>query len=330
MEQHPKIRSGIAMGACAILLWSMAAPATIFGGTEMGVWQFLALAGGIGGLVQLIFCLFFLKMPARSLLLPPLRFWPLIFLGFLLYLILFNNAVVMAAGPRVVGVALMNYLWPTLTVLMAVMWVPGTKASWRLLAATLLSFSGLVVANWHEISDQFLAGRSGGGQSVSVLPYVLSGLAAVSWAAYSALTARWRSWACNYAASPIGFLLVAIFSAGVCVCQGHWTPMTWQNTLAVCVGGLGPYAGGYLLWELSLHRAPAGTLGIMASATPILATLSLCAMFAICPQMAPPLSNYPLFLSGAALIALAVLIGSYRRIATGNPASPRLRRASGQ
>jgi drug/metabolite transporter (DMT)-like permease len=39
------------------------------------------------------------------------------------------------------------------------------------------------------------------------LLYGLALVAAVTWAVYSTLLARWRDWARNYVTSPVGFLL---------------------------------------------------------------------------------------------------------------------------
>ena len=299
-------RAGLLMGAGAILLWSSAASAVLLGSGLMGRWQFMALACGAGGILQLAFYNRVLGMSIGRLLAPPLRIWPMVLLGFVIYQSLWTNAVAMSHKEQVAGVALTNYLWPTLTILLAIVLVPGTRGSWRLAAAMTLSAAGLVVANWQEISKH---ASSAGGNGASLWPYVLAALAALVWATYCALLARWKSWTRNYATSPVGFLAVAAIAAIVCAARGEWVAMEGRSWLIVCLSGLGPYGGGYLLWELSLHRAPTDKLGLLAAATPVLATLGLCVVFAMCPMNRPPTSSYPLFLIGAAMIAAAVLLG---------------------
>jgi drug/metabolite transporter (DMT)-like permease len=312
MEEYRRSRSGILMGAGAILLWSSSASLAVVGSTLIGQWQFLAMAGAIGGLLQVCFYRRFCGTSLGRLLFPPLRVWLLILLGFVFYQALWLNALAMAEPGQLAGVSLTNYFWPTLTVVLAVLLVPGTKATWRLGAALTCSLAGLGVANFNQITSQL--GLVGGGDHTAHLagPYIMAGAAAVAWALYSALVARWRSWVCDYATSPVGFLIAAAMAALICTAKGQWAPLNATSWLVTVFAAVGPFAGGYLLWELSLHRAPAGTLGLLAAATPILATLCLCVLFVVWPVKAPPASSYPLFLAGAGLIALSVGVGAYR------------------
>jgi len=84
---------------------------------------------------------------------------------------------------QAVGVGLMNHSWPILTVVFAVFVVPGTRWSARLGVALSLALTGLLFANGDALA------RARGG--AAALPYVLGGLAGLSWALYSALIARW-------------------------------------------------------------------------------------------------------------------------------------------
>src|SRR5262249_39787706 len=107
---------------------------------------------------------------------------------------------------------------------------------------------------------------------------------------------------------PLGFLLTSTLAFTVCLATHTWTPMTPTAWCGVLYMAIGPQAAAYLLWELSLHRAPARTLRLLASANAVISTLSL---FAIPPFLhgtgSPP--NYLHTLLAATLITLAIILG---------------------
>jgi drug/metabolite transporter (DMT)-like permease len=293
------------MGGSAILLWSLSSACIYYVGRQLGVWQFLALTAGIAGLVQLAVYLA-MGRRLRHLLLPPARLWLAIGLGFVLYEFLYTWALVASRTPtQTMGASLMNYLWPTLTVVFSVWWVAGERLHGRLVLSMLLSLVGLLLVNGRALARPE--------PGISALPYVLGGLAAVCWAAYCALTSRWRAWAQDYAASPVGFLLVSLAAAVVCRVQHAWLPMDARAWLGVVFTALGPWAAGYLLWELALHRAPGTVLGLLASATPVLSTVCLMLLFVFVgtgelPEEAPR-AVYTVPLLASLLIAAAVALG---------------------
>jgi drug/metabolite transporter (DMT)-like permease len=109
------------------------------------------------------------------------------------------------------------------------------------------------------------------------MPYGLALIAALTWAIYSALLARWRDWAKNYVTSPIGFLAIGVIGVLITAGTRHSVPrLTGFGTLMTLLYGAGPLAVGYLLWEIALARARVQTLSLIAAATPILSTTLLC------------------------------------------------------
>jgi drug/metabolite transporter (DMT)-like permease len=309
MEEHRNVRAGFVMGLGAIALWSTAAATTFWGGSTLGVWQFLALACGIGGVAQTASYLL-LKKDIRSILVPPPRLWVVMLVGFVLYMLVYSQALVNSANKtQTVCVGLINHLWPTLTVVFAALLVPGTTMTFRLAIAILLSLAGLVLANWDEAMSLFgSADPTGGAPRAPVGPYLLAGLAAVLWAGYSAFLARWRSWANRYATAPAGFLIVSAIAAAVCCWTGQWSPMGGGMWAVVCFGGLGPYGAGYMLWELALHRAPASVLGLLAGAIPVLSTLCLFLLFSFSGMTVPGQTRYVTLLIAAGMVGSAVVV----------------------
>lgn len=290
------------MGVVAILLWGGSSACIVLLGRRLGIWQFLALTPAIGGLLQIVGYLV-MGRSLRSLLLPPPKLWLAVALGFVVYLLLYTTALVGSVSEeQTVGVSLMNYLWPTLAILFTTWLVPGMRLHGRLLVALGLSLAGVLLANGRS-----LAWPDG---STQLWPYVLGGLGAASWAAYCALVSRWRDWAHAFAATPLGFLLVSAAAAGICLYRGEWEPMGLRDWVGVVLTALGPWASGYMLWELALHRAPGTTLGLLAAATPVLSTLCLLGLFALAGSNQAGEANGTILLAASVLIGLAVVVGN--------------------
>lgn len=300
MTIHQK---GIMFGAGAVLFWSTSAAATILATQWMGPWQFMAIACLTGGLAQVVFYRR-QKYAWGRIFRPPPRLWLPIGPCLVLYLIAITLALVLAVNPtQKIGVSLVNYLWPTLTVVFAVLLVPGAKMHPRLAGAVALALAGLVLANWHDIRG-VLTNTS----SVPLFPYLLALTAATSWGLYSATLSRWRSVATIHPTAPLGFILTGLIAAGVCTARGGWQPLGWPAIAVVLYAGLGPQGSGYLFWELALHRAPASELGLLGSAAPVLSTLWLVGLFHAGTSGKSNV-HVGLLLIAAILIGSAVLIG---------------------
>ena len=132
-------KAGLAMGVGAILLWSTGAACIVFTGRRIGIWQSMGLAALACGLTQIAVHVA-LGRRLRAILAPPPKFWLAIVLGYLLYLMLYAAGLATARTEvEVVGVGLMNYLWPVLAILFTTWMVPGERMRGRLIAAMALS-----------------------------------------------------------------------------------------------------------------------------------------------------------------------------------------------
>ncbi len=297
--QHAPFGTG--MGAGAVLLWSMSSACIIVAGKRLGIWQFLAITSSIGGLLQIAGYLAMGRSP-RSILIPPPKLWLAMALGFPVYVLLYTAGLVTSrTEAQAAGVSLMNYLWPTLAILFTTWLVPGERMHGRLAIAIALSLAGILLANGRDIAFPV--------SEVPFWPYALGGAAAGSWAAYCALTSRWKHWAKDYAASPAGFLIIGAVAAGVCLWRRDWQPMDGQSWGVVLVTAIGPWAGGYMLWEMALHRVSGITLGLLASATPVLSTMCLIGLFAATSADSVNGTRVVVLLAASVLIGAAVAIG---------------------
>jgi drug/metabolite transporter (DMT)-like permease len=295
------------MGLAAILVFATSASSILWIGRQVGVWQYLTLSCLVAGVGQVALYRMLGRKPRTLFILPP-RLWALAVLGFVIYPTCLTVGLLTAVSDaQAAGVGLMNYLWPILTVVFSIFLVPGTRISVRLGVALVLALIGLAIANRHEL------GQVGVGSGA--LPFLLGGLAGICWGLYSALVARWRGWGQRYATAPAGLLMASAIGAIGCILTGEWHPIDTRTLLAILYVGLIPNAAGYMLWELALHRAPATTLGLMASATPVLSTLCLLGLFVLTGKSPSMPAHWGNLLAGAVLIAGAVLLVSAKSTA---------------
>lgn len=277
-EGNPKssARLGLFLGMVAVVFWAFGASLVYFGAQQTGTWPFVTLASLVGGVLQLI-CRRVYRGELVTAIRLPWRLWLGPVLCFVVYGLAWPFALVSSTTRQVVGVSLINYLWPVLTVLFSVWWVPGVRLTPRIILALLLAMAGLGLANFKPL-EALLSGASGQAPTLRLfLPYALATVAAITWAVYSALLVRWRSWAANFITSPLGFILIGIFGGLVMLATGTVPrKMTTLGTALTIFYGAGPLAIGYLLWEIALSKARVQALSLVAAITPVLSTLLLC------------------------------------------------------
>ena len=299
---HSTGRVGIWMGCAAVLFWSFGSSLIYLGAREAGTWPFVALATLSAGVLQLISRRMYHGELRTSIRLP-WRLWiPL--MCFVIYGLVWPSALVASTPSQVGGVNLINYLWPVLTVLFSAWWVPGVRLTKPMAIALILAVAGLICANIQPLRE-LLSNRSTASVSTvrAGLPYALACVAALTWALYSALLVRWRSWANQYVTSPIGFLIVGLIACSVLVIHrsGEHTPSPFGLCMTLLYG-LGPLAAGYLLWELALARAGVQALSLIAATTPVLSTLVLCLCLKHLPG--PDLVLAALLVSGGVVLSM--------------------------
>jgi drug/metabolite transporter (DMT)-like permease len=295
-------RLGLVLGGVAVLFWSFGSSLIFLGARQAGTWPFVAIAALVGGGSQLIGWRLY-RGGLRSAVWLPWRLWAVSLPCFVLYGLVWPWALVSSSAKQVFGVSLINYLWPVLTVLFSAWWVPGARLTTRTVLAMFLALAGLVCANLQHMRDLLAAGDSAGVSPVRrFLPYGLALVAAVTWAIYSTLLARWRDWARNYVTSPVGFLLTGTIACAVIAFTGSMpAKLSASGTLMIICYGAGPLAVGYLLWEVALSKARVHTLSLLAAATPVLSTFLLCLFLRTLPG--PELIIAALLVGGGVLLS---------------------------
>lgn len=168
-------------------------------------------------------------------------------------------------GAQTMEVGMVNYLWPTLTILSAVLF-NGVRTRWWLFPGLLVAFAGIV---------QILSGDAGfsfaefvGRFAENPVSYLFALMAAVTWAAYSSMT---RAWANGVNPSTIIFAIDAAFFGLLWLAGVGDAPVSGgtHGWISVLFGGVA-VGMAYVVWTLGMSR---GNITILAAAsyfTPVL------------------------------------------------------------
>lgn len=224
----------------------------------------------------------------------PVYFWACGAL-FVIYEICLSVAVGLAHDrSQAMEIGLINYLWPSLTIVLAVL-CKQQSARWWLWPGVALCLWGLArVLGGDSFSAQALWSHVQG----NPLAYAMAFAAALLWPAYSLLARRYGG----------GFNAVGLFVSWTAAALWlHWftlpetAPMQWSWLTALQLFLAGALTAlGYSCWEHGIQR---GRLALLAAAsyfTPVLSALMASALLQILPDWS--------FWQGVALVTLGSLV----------------------
>ncbi|MGN0039218.1 MAG: aromatic amino acid DMT transporter YddG [Coriobacteriales bacterium] len=287
--------SATAMGAAAILLWSLMVGLMRLTTEAFGAQLGPALVYAVGAAM-----LFAVHRPT------PLGQLPRSFLLgcgalFVLYEVFLSLAVGLSAGgTQTIQVSMLNYLWPTLTMLVwALMSGPGRVTHLlKALPGALLAAAGMVLTVG---GDSIPAGVPLlGGVGADPLPYALALGAAVIWAVYSNLASRsaGSSNATAYFFLGVAELLFAIYFAAGAPAPPRPLGLSGILPLLLCAASM---AAGYALWNRAAAMGDMGRISVVSYFAPVLSS----AMSSLLLQTLP----CPAFWAGVALVAAGSVLG---------------------
>ncbi len=258
---------GTLAGVAAILVWSttiafsrtlgeqlgpLTTGAAIYLGA--GVLGCLGLAGRPGGWRQLV------RLPRRYL-------WVCGGL-FAAYMVLLYLAVGLAQNrAQVVAVGLANYLWPSLTLLLALP-LQRRSANALLPLGILLSLAGSWLA---AAGGELGALLTLWADPAGLLPVGLAALAAGLWALYSNLTHRWAPE--NVSGAPLFLLVSGVLFVPLRFWAGEPPPQLGPALPGLLYMAVFPGFLGYSLWDIAMRRGDLVLVGALSNFTPLLSTL---------------------------------------------------------
>lgn len=197
-------------------------------------------------------------------------------------------------------VALVNYLWPVLTLVLAVPLL-GRRASWLLFPGVALAMVGIamVITQGRAFSLLSMAAHV----RANPVPYGLALNAAVSWAFYSNLCRRWGSANKDGAVAMFTGTAGLLFLGVRCFIRepSVWTaPVICEAVVLAAMSSMG-----YALWDVGVRRGNFVFLSALSYFTPFLSTLASCFTLQLLPG--PKLwLGCALLIAGAGLSRAAV------------------------
>ncbi|MES2363947.1 MAG: DMT family transporter [Pseudomonadota bacterium] len=169
-----------------------------------------------------------------------------------------------------VEVNLVNYLWPLFIVVLAPLYLPGTRLRGAHVVAALLGFAGAAMA--------ILGGRESAGPAWGAgWGYLLALGSALIWANFSLQTKRATLRGEGFPSAAIGlFGLVSGLLSLLC----HWAleptaSLDLRDALLLALMGLGPLGAAFFLWDKALKLGDARQIGILSYLTPLASTALL-------------------------------------------------------
>jgi len=265
-------------GLAAIVLWS-----TTFGVARSLSERIGPLTAGacvylLGGVLHLLW-LARQGTPVRRLLGLPRRYvWGCGFL-FVFYTVVMYLAIGWAADRRqVLEIGLINYLWPTATILLSLV-VLNKRANLLLVPGTVLALAGevLAVTQGEQVSWSSFWGHL---QSNPVA-YACALAGALSWALYSTLARRWSTpdsggaVALFLPATGLALLVLRLFATE----SSAWNGRAAGEAVVLAVGTV----LGYGLWDLAMRKGNLLFVAACSYFTPLLSTLVSCVYLQVTP-----------------------------------------------
>jgi drug/metabolite transporter (DMT)-like permease len=200
---------------------------------------------------------------------------------------------------QVLAVGLVNYLWPSLTLLLSVP-ILGYRARWFLGPGMLVATAGMVVAATAG-SSLSLAGLRAG-VSANGPAFALALVGAVTWALYSNLARRWGG-------EGGGVPLFVLASGLVALPLRFWLgeTSTWNARVVgeLIYMALFVTVIAYVFWDQAMRKGNVVLVAAVSYSTPLLSTIFTAAYLRVAPGPAIWMAC-ALVIVGAAVCRLAV------------------------
>jgi drug/metabolite transporter (DMT)-like permease len=318
MPRSPRSRATV-LGVVAIVLWSSSVAFIRTVSEELGPFSTVAFAYLLAGAASLAATAStegglrpLLRLPARYL-------WGCGAL-FVAYSACYCLAVGLAADrEQVLEVALVNYLWPSLTLLLALP-LQGHRARWFLAPGMLAASAGVVLATAQR-GDLSLVGLWDNA-ATHAWPYGLALLGAVAWALYSNLARRWGGRTGGVPLFLVASGLVVLPLRFVFGESSTWGPRVVGELvyMAVFVTFLA-----YVFWDHAMRRGNIVLVAALSYFTPLLSTFFSAAYLGVVPGPTIWLACV-LVIGGALTCRAAVIEDGTIRAAPGGAPDPGARR----
>ena len=289
-----------AMGVAAVVLWSSSVAFIRSLSERLGPVSTIVYAYLAAGVVTMVWAGLLSGGLSRPSRLPRKYLWGCGGL-FVAYTTCFCLSVALARDRvQVLEVGLVNYLWPSLTLLLSVP-ILGYRARWFLFPGMLVATAGMVTATSSSGAfslEGFKANVVAGG-----LPYGLALAGAVAWALYSNLARRWGG-----AGDGAPFFILASGLAVLPLRVVFPETPTWDGRVVAELAYMALFvtAFAYVFWDRAMRRGHMVLVTALSYFTPLLSTVVSAVHLGVAPG--PRIwTACVLVIAGAALCRLAVV-----------------------
>jgi len=267
-------------GLAAIVLWSTTVAVARSLSEQMGPLTAGACVYLIGGLLCLLW-LRWQRTSVRRLLGLSRRYVFGCGLLFVLYTVLLYLAIGLAADrQQVLEIGLVNYLWPTATILLSLLLL-DKRANLLLVPGTALALVGefLVVTQGTRVSWPSFLGHL----QANPAAYAFAFVGAVTWALYSTLTRRWSRPETGGAvelfipATGLALLVMRLFSTE----SSAWSVQAAGEAVVLGIFTVLAYA----LWDMAMRKGHLTLVVAFSYFTPLLSTLVSCLYLQVTPGL---------------------------------------------
>lgn len=171
---------------------------------------------------------------------------------------------------QAVYVMLVNYLWPALTLVLAVP-ILGKRARLTLWPGLLMALGGVFLAMSHG-SASLASPRASAMQDAR--PYLAALVGAVTWALYSNLSRRWGK------PSDVNAVPIFLLGTGAALCallplqDSPWRwPVDPRGWAELAYLTLGPTLLAYVFWDVAMRRGHIVLVGSLSFLVPLISTV---------------------------------------------------------
>jgi len=200
---------------------------------------------------------------------------------FVTYVVVFLVAIGKAVNDtQLLEISLVNYLWPTLSILLSV-FLLHQDVSALLIPGTILALGGIFLALTHEAAFSWEDFKNNIATNPSV--YALSLLAAISWAFYSNVTALLGS---EEKQSGVFIFLPAAGFIILLLRMNSTEQSSWHRRAVCELAYIVPTTLlAYVFWDIAMRQGDQQLILSFSYFTPLLATLFSCLYLAVKPRL---------------------------------------------
>ena len=185
------------------------------------------------------------------------------------------------SNQQTVEVGILNYLWPSLTLVLAVP-ILGVRVRPTFWLGVALALAGAALAPLHAETysgEALLAGLRG-----NPWPYILAAAAGVLWALYSVLSRRWGGEA-ETGGVPLFALAAGLALGALALAMPAGKPAQWSTRALAELAFMAVFTVwlAYSLWDAAMRRGNATLAAAGSYAIPVISTGITCLYLAVSP-----------------------------------------------